>query len=110
AIQKIHQLDKMCFILMNQMMTDQELNAAKQYIELLPVDLIHGFIIADIGLIDVFKDLGLVHKVIYNPETLLTNSFDFNFLANESIYGAFVSKEITLEDIKTIGQNKAYSL
>lgn len=110
AIQKIHQLNKMCFILMNQMMTDLELDAAKKYIEMLPNDLIHGFIIADLGLIDVFKSLGLVHKVIYNPETLLTNYFDFNFLSNESINGAFVSKEITLEDIRIIGQNKAYSL
>lgn len=110
AINRIQKLNKSCFILMNQMMTDQELDDAKTYIESLPVHLIDGFIIADLGLVAIFRSLNLSHKVVYNPETLLTNTFDFNFLSNEHIYGAFVSKEITLDDIQTIGKQKAYHL
>jgi putative protease len=106
----IHSLGKELFIVMNQMMTDEQLIEAKSIIESLPNDLIKGYIIADLGLIDVFKSLNLNHKVVYNPETLLTNYIDFNYLQDDHILGAFVSKEITLEDIKIIGSKKAYNL
>jgi len=106
----IHSLEKELFIVMNQMMTDEQLIEAKSIIESLPNDLIKGYIIADLGLIDVFKSLNLNHKVVYNPETLLTNYIDFNYLQDDHILGAFVSKEITLEDIKIIGSKKAYNL
>lgn len=106
----IHSLGKELFIVMNQMMTDEQLIEAKSIIESLPNDLIKGYIIADLGLIDVFKLLNLNHKVVYNPETLLTNYIDFNYLQDDHILGAFVSKEITLEDIKIIGSKKAYNL
>lgn len=106
----IHSLGKELFIVMNQMMTDEQLIEAKSFIESLPNDLIKGYIIADLGLIDVFKSLNLNHKVVYNPETLLTNYIDFNYLQDDHILGAFVSKEITLEDIKIIGSKKAYNL
>lgn len=106
----IHSLGKELFIVMNQMMTDEQLIEAKSIIESLPNDLIKGYIIADLGLIDVFKSLNLNHKVVYNPETLLTNYIDFNYLQDDYILGAFVSKEITLEDIKIIGSKKAYNL
>ena len=56
------------------------------------------------------KALGLTSKFIYNPETLLTNDVDFNDLSSEQIKGAFVSKEITLEDILEIGSLKKYEL
>ena len=52
-------------------MTDEQLIEAKSIIESLPNDLIKGYIIAHLGLIDVFKSLNLNHKVVYNQKLYL---------------------------------------
>lgn len=109
-IEKTHQHKKEVFILLNRIFTDNELLKVEQYIKDLPVDLITGFIGADLGLIAVLEKLNLSHKFVYNPETLLTNDVDFNDLSTLNIKGAFVSKEITLEDILEIGALKQYQL
>ncbi len=109
-IKKTHQDKKEVFILLNRIFTDDELINVEAYIKELPVDLINGFIGADLGLIFVLEKLNLSHKFVYNPETLLTNDVDFNDLSTLNIKGAFVSKEITLEDILEIGALKQYQL
>lgn len=109
-IQQIFKQGKEVFILLNRIYTDEELEHVHTYLKTLPADIITGFIGADIGLLDVFKKLDLLHKFVYNPETLLTNDIDFNDLFSEGIKGAFVSKEITLEDILEISQYKKYEL
>ncbi|ABX80966.1 U32 family peptidase [Acholeplasma laidlawii] len=109
-IEKIYEAKKEVFVLLNRVFTDKELDSIKPYILSLPVDKITGFMGADLGLIDTFKTLNIEHKFIYNPETLLTNDEDFNDLSSEGIMGAFVSKEITLEDILEIGQLKKYKM
>src|SRR5690606_3298933 len=107
---KTHQDKKEVFILLNRIFTDDELINVEAYIKELPVDLINGFIGADLGLIFVLEKLNLSHKFVYNPETLLTNDVDFNDLSTQNIKGAFVSKDITLEDILEIGALKQYQL
>jgi len=107
---RAHNQQKEIFILLNRIFTDSELTQVEQYIKDLPMDLITGFIGADLGLISVLEKLNLSHKFVYNPETLLTNDVDFNDLASLNIKGAFVSKEITLEDILDIGALKKYQL
>lgn len=109
-IGKAHQQQKEVFVLFNKLYTDQELLEVKDCIEKLPVDKITGFIGADIGLVSIFESLNLSSKFVYNPETLLTNDEDFNDLASKGIMGAFVSKEITLEDILEIASLKQYKL
>jgi len=109
-IHKVHHCQKEVFLLLNKIFTDKELKLVKDYLKGLPVDKITGFIGADIGLLSVMDELGLTDKFVYNPETLLTNDVDFNDLSSAHIKGAFVSKEITLEDILEIGQLKKYDL
>ncbi len=109
-IEKTYQQQKEIFILLNKLYTDKELLEVKAYIMRLPVDKITGFIGADIGLVSILESLNLSSKFVYNPETLLTNDEDFNDLASEGIMGAFVSKEITLEDIIEITELKQYQL
>ncbi|NLK12825.1 MAG: hypothetical protein GX312_04440 [Candidatus Phytoplasma sp.] len=105
-IYHLNKLGKESFITLNQMYTNQKLNEAKIFIKKLPTDLITGFIVADLGLYMTLKELGLEKKVVYNPETLLTNDFDFNYLTQTGIYGNYLAKEITLEDIKYISKHK----
>lgn len=110
AIHLIYKQKKQVFLLMNQMMADQDLNAAKSFLQKLPLEKVTGIIIADIGMISVLSDLNIENKAVYHPETLLTNYHDFNALYDQNILGAFVSKEITLKDIETIGKHKKYQL
>ena len=65
-----------------------------------------GYIVGDIGVVHIFNTLKIPNKVIYNPETLLTNKFDFNFNATLGLFGAFLAKEIPLEDVLEITKEK----
>ena len=65
-------------------------------------------IIGDIGYYSLLKDYNF--KIIYNPETVLTNSYDINLLKDYGIKGSFISKEITLADIKEIIKLKEITL
>lgn len=110
AITKIKLLDKEIFINANQMFTDVQLTEFVKTINLIYTKDVSGIIVADLGTYQVLTKNGLGKKVIYNPETLLTNTFDFNYLASFNALGGFVAKEITLEDILSIGQNKKYQM
>src|SRR5690606_13082485 len=64
TINTIHQAKKEVFILFNRLFTDFELENIRTYIKTLPNDKITGFIGADLGLLYMFKDLGLEHKFV----------------------------------------------
>lgn len=110
AIMKAKTLNKEIFLQANQMLDDHLIDGFDQFLNELDVDQLTGIIVADIGAVMLLKSKGLSHKVIYNPETLLTNSYDFNFLHKEGVFGAYVAKEITLKDVKQIGKDKKINL
>lgn len=110
AISIVKSLHKEIFIQANQLFTDDELSEFKAFIEELPLERVDGIVVADLGAYRVIESLGYVHKVIYNPETLLTNHYDFNFLNKKRILGVYVAKEITLNDLEEIGQKKSYAM
>lgn len=63
-----------------------------------------GYIIGDIGYYYLLKDTG--KEIIYNPETLLTNTYDLNTYFDLGLQGTFISKEVNLEEIKEMLKNK----
>ena len=103
-------MGKSFFLLANQIMDDAQLEAFSKFIQSLPAKAFTGIIVSDIGAVMTLIKLGLSHLAVYHPETLNTNTMDFNFLSRLEIKGAFVAKEISLEDILMIGKNKAYDL
>ncbi|MDY0276885.1 MAG: U32 family peptidase [Acholeplasma sp.] len=103
-------IDKEVFLIANQMFTDQQLEDFVKNIKKISYTKLTGIIIADIGALVSLSELGINDKVIYNPETLLTNSIDFNYLSDDNVFGAYVAKEITLDDILTIGKEKKHQL
>lgn len=109
-LKAIQGIKKEAFIQANRMMMDHDIIRFKTFIEGLPMDLVTGVVVSDIGAVRVLKSLGYADKAVYNPETLLTNSYDFNGLASENIYGAYVAKEITYNDIIKISENKKIKL
>ena len=109
-MEKLQSLKKEIFLMCNQMFTDEQLVKFSLFLQSLPLDLVHGIIVSDIGAIMTLKSLGYEKLAVYHPETLLTNSYDFNDLHKEHILGAVVAKEIVLEDIITIGLQKKHQL
>ncbi|MEF3692758.1 MAG: U32 family peptidase [Acholeplasmataceae bacterium] len=109
-IEKAFKLKREVFIQTNQLMMDQQLHDFKSFVLTLPTDKITGFIVSDLGVFQVLKKLNLGHKVVYHPETLLTNYYDLNMLANEHIFGAYAAKEITFEDLKILSEHKQTKL
>ena len=110
ALKITKKLNKSLFLLCNQMFTDQMLETYKLWIEDLPVNDFAGIVIADLGVYRLLDSMGLSNKIIYNPETLLANVYDFNFLAKYHILGVYIAKEITLDDVITIGKDKKHQM
>jgi len=103
-------LGKELFLVCNQMFNDEQLQAFKKWIDGLPVSQFSGVVVADLGAYKVLDKMGFSDKVIYNPETLAANVYDFNFLSEFKIQGVYVAKEITLEDVTYIANHKNYQM
>jgi U32 family peptidase len=108
-ILKANQNHKTLFLQANQMMNDQQLDQFEAFIKKIDVEALTGIIVSDLGAIQRLKKMN-VNKAIYHPDTLLTNAYDFNFSKSMGAMGAFVAKEITLEDIVHIGKKKLIPL
>lgn len=110
VIFQAHHLKKEVFIQANQLMMDDKLEAFQRFVITLPLDQITGFIVSDLGVVSMLSKLNLADKIVYNPETLLTNYYDLNMLSDYKIYGAYAAKEITFEDLKILSTHKKTKL
>lgn len=110
AIKKSKVLNKEIFLVCNQIFTDDQLIELKRFISLINTDDLNGIILGDLGALSMLKSQGFNDQLIYNPETLLTNVYDVNFLHQQQIQGVYLAKEITLEDIIYIAKQKKLKL
>lgn len=110
AITCIRNLKKEIFIIANQMMDDDQLENFEEMMKTIHLNHVDGIVVADLGCYRILANLGHQNKVVYNPETLMTNTYDANFLASQQIKGVYLAKEITLADLKSIGQTKQYQV
>jgi len=63
---------------------------------------IESYIVSDLGILNIFKENNLEHKVVLDLQTYVTNKYSAKSLLNLGVKRICVSKEITLEDIKDI--------
>ncbi len=110
AIKLAQSFNKDIFLIVNRIFDDQDCEEFKVWLSDIDVNGLTGIIVADVGAITVLNELGFVDKCVYHPETLLTNQYDTNIFASEGILGAFVAKEITLEEIRHIGFTRKLKL
>ena len=93
------------FIDFSFMAYDQEFPLLEKYLTKLKYrENILGYIVADIGVAQFFKEQNLLNKCIYNPETLITNWQEVQTIAELGFFGVFLAKEITVENICEISQ------
>ncbi len=71
------------------------------YLEFLKKLDIDGIYFTDLGIINVAAGLDLKNKLIYDPDTLLTNSLDVNFFLRQGI-GTVLARELSFDEVKDI--------
>lgn len=103
-------LGKSFYIMMNRMLHNKDAHHYETFINEVDSDAITGYMIGDIGIASILKSKGIESKAVYNPETLLANQYDVFYYKELNFDGVFLAKEITLEDIIEIGQNRPYHL
>lgn len=57
------------------------------------------FQIADLGVLNIAKKLKIENRIIYNPETMVTNYLDLEIYNSFNINAVGISSEITLNDV-----------
>ncbi len=109
-LDKIKSFGKDIYLLINKMIHEDDIENAKEILEIAKEIGVSGIVAGDITLMVLADEFGLKNKVIYQPGTMNTSSFDNEYFFLKQIKGITISKEITLEEIKKIFENKKTEL
>jgi putative protease len=109
-LDKIKSFGKDIYLLINKMIHEDDIENAKEILEIAKEIGVSGIVVGDITLMVLADEFGLKNKVIYQPGTMNTSSFDNEYFFLKQIKGITISKEITLEEIKKIFENKKTEL
>jgi putative protease len=105
-LDKIITYEKEVYLLINKMIHETDLEMLEMILNKANNDKITGIVCGDMTVMVMAKKLGLENKIIYQPGTMNTSSFDNEYFHRKAIKGITISKEITLEEITNIFKNK----
>ncbi|NBK96539.1 MAG: U32 family peptidase [Erysipelotrichia bacterium] len=97
-----------CYVLMNRFFVESELEKLRIQLAYLKEINVDGIYFSDMGVFYEAQKLALEDKMMYNPDTILTNSADVLAYMDLGMKMCTLAKEITLEDMVKIG-NKVQS-
>ncbi|MDE6656876.1 MAG: U32 family peptidase [Anaeroplasmataceae bacterium] len=100
-INSIKKLNIVPIYSLKEMVFPMELEQYKQKI-LLTKDTDCLYYITDLGLAHILKEFGLIHRTIFDPVTMITNSLDAKEYMSYGFKAIGLSNEITLKDTKEI--------
>lgn len=92
------------YVLMNRFFVEEELKALRTQLAYLKDIDVDGIYFTDMGVFYEAEKLGLQNKLIYNPDTIITNHLDVNAYLALGLKMCTLSKEITLEDMVKMGK------
>jgi len=104
-INTIHSKDKLAYVALNAIYHEDQLEDLKNTVKNIAKQPIDGLYFADLSVFEYANEFGLKDKLIYYPETYVTNYQDMAFWQQENISSAVLSREMTLEDIENIALN-----
>lgn len=84
--------------------TDEETQTIENHLKYLKQLDVDGIYFSDLGTLYLAQQLNMSEKMIFNPDTLLTNSEDVNLYLEEGCQMVTLAKEITLDEICNIAQ------
>ncbi|MEG0735443.1 MAG: U32 family peptidase [Longicatena sp.] len=93
------------YVLVNRFFMEDELKLLREHLAYLKELDVDGIYYGDEGVLYEAKKLHMEHKLIYNPDTLITNKEDVQYYLDEGISMVTISKEITLHEICEIARN-----
>ena len=103
-ISKIHELGKKAYISVNKLFTQNELDGLEDYLISIKNINADGILFSDMAVYQIAKRNGFDNILIYDPDTLLVNSYDVKFFNELGIKSVVLSKDISLEDIVACGK------
>jgi putative protease len=104
-VNEIHNYQKEVYLLTNIIAHQTDLASLRNYLSLAKENNVDGIIYGDLAVYNIAKELDIIDKLIYNPETLNTNYYDAVFWKRKGIKGLIIAKEITYNDIVSIANN-----
>lgn len=106
VVKKIHALGKEAYINMNTMIHENDIPMAADYLAYAKSLDVDGILIFDWTYYPLAKHIGFENKLIYSPGTLTTNLYDPWFYEKLGIKGVTVARELTLDSLSIILQNR----
>lgn len=100
--------NKKIFVVMNKMIENDEVESVKN--KLLELDKIgiEGIFFYDLAILELKKELDIKTELVWNNTHMVTNYYTCNYYYSEGVKYAYLSNEITFDDIVTI-KNKSKS-
>ena len=108
--QYVKRSNKKIFIMLNKNMHNKDLIFLKKIMEKLNQYGIDGVFYYDIAVLNLKEKLNISYPLIWSQEHLTTNDSTCNFWKNNGAKGAYLSSEITLDEIKEIRDNIDFTL
>lgn len=113
---EVEELEEFCkqkkkiFIMLNKNMHNKDLEKLKNVMLQLEKFPISGVFYYDISIVNLKQKLHVTYPLIWSQEHLTTNASTCNFWASFGVSGAYLSSEITLEEISEIRKNTKIAL
>lgn len=96
------ELNLKSYTVINRMFVESELNELKEYMVFLKDLAIDGIYYSDPAVYVIAVELNMLSMLIFNQDTILTNSCDISAYLNLGIKRCVISREITLDEISEI--------
>lgn len=94
--------DVKMFVQVNRFFMEEELEQVRQHLQYLKDIQVDGIYFGDEGVLYLAKQLQMEDRMIYAPDTLLTNHKDVDFYLAQGLHSVVLAKEITFEEILKI--------
>ena len=98
-VSKIHSENKKAYVSVNKLFTQEEIKGLEDYLKSINELNVDGILFSDMAVYQIAKRNGFANILIYDPDTLMVNSFDVKFFNDLGLKSVILSKDISLEEI-----------
>lgn len=102
AINDIKGNNQKIYISLNTFAKEKDIKKLKKVLNKLITLNVDGFVISDLGILNLLKEHNVRNNIILDLQTYITNKYSGNSLLNLGVDRICLSKEITINDIKEI--------